>query len=234
MTRSIYLALGDSITAGHGASHPRMAFVKYVSDFNRAKLLAEKTIVLAKNGWTTKDIWQATHLMHPSAWEQVNVLTLMAGGNDLRNLLRRQYLSISGAPISPQLVYRRLEEFHSHMNRLCNDISRRKIPHVLVATVYNPVPNFPLAVQAIEELNNITINIAEHYQFGVIDVYTKFQHSELLYINGYRSGRFEDLSFPFHRPIHPNNFGHKEIATLITSHLENRFEASENHPTKKK
>ncbi|GMA62605.1 SGNH/GDSL hydrolase family protein [Alicyclobacillus fastidiosus] len=141
MARNIYLALGDSVTAGLGTTHPSLAFVRLVSDFTRKKELSEKTIVIAKNGWATRDVWNAvTHLISPSVWEQVNVVTLMVGGNDLRKLLRRQYLSISGAPIFPQLVFRQLQGFRFHMDRLCDFISRRNIPHVVVATVYNPVP----------------------------------------------------------------------------------------------
>lgn len=219
MTRHIYLALGDSVTAGHGATHPSMAFVRHVTDFTRKRSLAERTVVVAQNGWTSKDVWRASNLISTSTWEQTNVLTLMLGGNDLRRLLRRQYLSITGSSISPSLVNRRLQEFGYHMDLLCGSIQQRSIPHVLVATVYNPVPNFPLAVHAMESLNGIIRDTAEHYKFEIADVYKGFQKNEAYYIEGYRTGRYEDLVSPFRRPIHPNNVGHRQIADLITKRL---------------
>jgi lysophospholipase L1-like esterase len=219
MPRNIYLALGDSVTAGHGATHPSMAFVHYVSEYTRKKSVAEQTVVVARNGWTAKDVWSASNMINKSVWEQANVLTLMTGGNDLRRLLRRQYLPVSASPLSPQLVYKRLDEFRYYMNLLCRSIQQRGIPRVIVATVYNPAPNFPLAVHAMESLNGIIHDIAAHYKLELVDVYKGFQKNEASYIAGYRTGRYEDLASPFRRPIHPNNVGHRQIAELITKRL---------------
>lgn len=223
MTRNIYLALGDSVTAGHGATHPSLTFVNHVSDFARNQSLSDKRIVIAKNGWTTKDVWNAINSVSPNVLEQVNVLTLMTGGNDLRSLLRRQYFSISGAPLSTADVHRRLQTFRFYMDRICGFIARRKFPHTVIATVYNPVPHFPLAVHAMEQLANITTEIAKQYKFPVVDVYEKFQDNEVYFIHGYKFGRIEDLVSPMGRPIHPNNSGHREIATLITAQLKKQL-----------
>lgn len=220
MGRNLYLALGDSVTAGYNATHPSLTFANQVADFTRNKGLSTQTLVVAKNGWTSRDLWNTVHTLPPNIWEAVNVLTLMTGGNDLRKLLRRQYLSpLSGSPISPQMVARQLDEFGFYMDHLCGFLEQRKIPHVIVATVYNPVPNFPLGVEAMEGLNQITRQIAEHYKCGLVDVYEGFRNNEADYIEGYRNGRFEDLASPFRRPIHPNNNGHREIAGLITAYL---------------
>lgn len=219
MKRDIYLALGDSITAGYNATHPQLTFVSQVGHFTQEHQLAKRTILVAKNGWTTRDIWNAAQVIHPTVWEQTNVLTLLTGGNDLRKLLRRQYLSLSGAPLSPRLISQRLQEFGFHMDRLCRFVARWDIPHVVVATVYNPVPNFHLGVEAIQGLNSITNEIAEHYRLPTVDVYEAFRDNEAHYIENYRYGRFEDLASPIRRPIHPNNAGHKEIADLVTEEL---------------
>jgi len=227
MPRTIYLALGDSVTAGHGATHPSMSFVRYVSDYSHEKSLAGRTIVIAKNGWTTADVWTASHMIHKSLWEQTNVLTLMVGGNDLRRLLRRQYLPVFGTPLSPRLVERTLHDFGYHFDLLCNSIRKWNIPHVIVATVYNPTPNFPLAVHAIESLNGITRNIASQCNFEIVDVYKGFLQHEVSYIDGYRMGRYEDLASPFRRPIHPNDAGHRQIADLITQRLSLAIESQQ-------
>lgn len=225
MTRNIYLALGDSITAGHGVTNPSLAFVRQVSDFTKKKSLTEQTVVMARNGWTTKDVLKAANAISPEIWQQTNVLTLMTGGNDLRKLLRRQYLSFAGQPISPALVYKQLREFGYHMDSLCTYVAEQKIPYVIVATVYNPVPHFPLATRAISALNGIAREIAEQYKFGVVDVQTEFLNHEAYYIHGYKTGRFEDLVSPIRRPIHPNNTGHKRIADTITAYLTTMLSA---------
>ncbi len=215
MERDLYLALGDSITAGHGATHPIHSFVHQFGAYIKEKLLAEKTVVVAQNGWTARDIWQASSQIDASVWERSNVLTLMAGGNDLRKLLRRQYLPLSCSSISPELVKQRLKEFEYHMGLLCRFIRAHNIPTVIVATVYNPVPNFPVAVHAIGSLNEIIKDIAKRNKFVLADVYKRFVTHEATYIEGYRDGRYEDLSIPFRRPIHPNNAGHLRIADTI-------------------
>lgn len=220
MNRNLYLALGDSITAGYGASHPSHCFVRYVSDYIKAKSIAERTMVIAQNGWTSKDVQIAANLIHPSIWDRVEVLTLVAGGNDLRSLLRRMYLPVGGYPLSKQIVHQKLQEFSYHMNLLSESIAAHHTPHVIVTTVYNPAPNFPLAVYAIESLNHRILDIAKSHSFEVVDIYTAFQNHEASYIEGYRSGRFEDLATPFRRPIHPNNAGHQQIANLLMQQLD--------------
>lgn len=219
MERNLYLALGDSVTAGHGATHPGMTFVNQVSSYARKSSLVEQTMVVAQNGWTTRDIWQVSRFIQPSIWEQTSLLTIMTGGNDLRGLLRRLYLPLPGPPITLELVNQKLQEFSFHMNLLCESIERQKIPHVLVTTVYNPAPNFPLAVNAMESLNENIKSVVKKYSFHLVDVHKTFRDKEPFYIEGYRTGRFEDLVSPFRRPIHPNNAGHRRIAELVTQCL---------------
>lgn len=221
MTRTVYLALGDSVTAGFGATHPGMSFIRHVSEYTRQTLQTEATIVLARNGWTAKDVWQAANTVSDKLWQQTKVFSLMVGGNDLRRLLRRQFLPISEPAITPRLVNQRLEEFGYYMDKLCAAIEHRDVPYVMVATIYNPVPNFPVAVHAMESLNEMIQDIAKHHKFEVVDIYTEFQENENHFIDGYRTGRYEDLAFPFGRPIHPNNAGHRRIADLMSDALAN-------------
>lgn len=70
-----------------------------------------------------------------------------------------------------------------------------------------------------ESLNEIIQDVGEQHKFKVVDVYKGFQNNEAYYIEGYRTGRYEDLASPFRRPIHPNNVGHLRIAELITRGL---------------
>jgi lysophospholipase L1-like esterase len=228
MPRNLYLAFGDSVTAGYGATHPSLAFVRQVSDFTQQKGLSKRPIVIARNGWTAKDVWQAAMMVHPNIWEQTNIATIMVGGNDLRKLLRRQYLPIFGGQISPQLIDDRIQAFQFHMDKLCAIIHQFKIPHVVVANIYNPVPNFSLAVDAFEQLNGAIREIAGRYRFALVDVHKTYQNNEADFIEGYRSGRFEDLASPIRRPIHPNNAGHQQIASLMTRQLSSPLSKKKN------
>lgn len=219
MLRDVFVALGDSITAGYGARHPNFTYVRQVSDFTREKGFAGRTFVIAQNGWTSYDILRAAVTLRQPMWQSTNVVTLLTGGNDLRKLLRRQYLSLSGAPITGQLVEERIHEFSQNMSELCALIQAQNIPHVLVANVYNPVPHYPLGVFAIERLNDTIHSLVTKHKFTLVDVQSAFNQRQSDLIDGYRMGRIEDLASPFRRPIHPNNAGHRAISTLFIEHL---------------
>ncbi|GLG00231.1 lipase [Alicyclobacillus hesperidum subsp. aegles] len=219
MKRNLYVALGDSITAGYGAPHPHATFVYQVSQFAHEQGLADHTMIVAQNGWTSGDLWKAVNVIGEAVWKQTNMITLMTGGNDLRRLLRRFYLPISGPAITPAVIDRVSAEFTYNMNLLCNFIYKRNIPYVIVTTVYNPIPHFPIAVAAFDRLNTVIRKLAEAYRFTVSDVFAGFQNREHQLIEGYRNGKFEDLALPFRRPIHPNHAGHARIAEVIKKSL---------------
>lgn len=221
MERDLYVALGDSITAGYGATHPSLSFVHQVSDHTRGAHLAKATTVLAQNGWDTHTLYRAVRISTPALWQRTNVLTVLTGGNDLRKLLRRQYLSLSGSPLSPHLISLRLQRFAYDLDVLAHFLSTQDIPRVLLGTVYNPVPHSPLATQAIEELNVIIRRTAERHRLELIDIYSAFKGKEPYLIHGYRTGRIEDLAVLTRRPIHPNNEGHRTIASLTIKRLIN-------------
>ncbi len=82
------------------------------------------------------------------------------------------------------------------MNQLCEYLVVRKVPRVIIVTVYNPVPNYPLAVKAMDALNEITCQIAQQHGFVIADVFKQFKGKEADYIEGYLAGRFEDLASP--------------------------------------
>ncbi|WP_018131633.1 SGNH/GDSL hydrolase family protein [Effusibacillus pohliae] len=216
MARNVYLALGDSITFGHEATERDRTFVSQISSTVRRLSLAERTLVVARNGWTASDLLQAVRFwIPPAVWETTNVLTLLVGGNDLR----RRYYSICLGSQREAVIRRSLNEFSMYMDHLCRSIKSQRIPYVLVPTVYNPVPNSPIAVEAVEQLNRVIHKCAAKYHFTLVDIYAAFKGKEHLYINRYRNGRLEDLMLPFRRPIHPNDEGHRKIAELVEFHL---------------
>lgn len=234
MTRNIYLALGDSVTFGYDASHPNLTFVRQVSESLRKKSLAEQTLVVARNGWDSRDLLRMIRTIPASVWDRTHVLTLLIGGNDLRKLLRRQFFFAT--PLSPKLIDQKIDEFSYNMGQLCQFIAQKRIPHVLVSNVYNPVPHSQISDYAINRLNDVIRECASQYHFDLIDVHKAFEANESSLIHGYRNGSMEDLSVPFNRPIHPNNTGHQKIAELINQILEQKIpsaRAENEKPAKK-
>ncbi|MCL6453831.1 MAG: SGNH/GDSL hydrolase family protein [Alicyclobacillus sp.] len=220
MNRNLYLALGDSITAGIGASHPQHAYISRVSRWLKQHGGPGETLVVARNGWTVRDVFAALWTLPPGVWERVQVLTLLVGGNDLRQLLRRQLLPWSSRPLTLPDVAERLQTYAFHLNDLCRFLSQQRIPQMVVATCYNPVPQAPLARHAIETLNAITEDTAKRFGWSVVDVYAAFCGREAQWIDGFRRGTLADLATPIHRPIHPNDAGHQAIADLVIRCLE--------------
>ncbi|MCY0881184.1 MAG: SGNH/GDSL hydrolase family protein, partial [Firmicutes bacterium] len=93
MARDIYVALGDSITAGYDATHPAHTFVHQFYTVIRRRQLAQRTTVIAQNGWDTQTLQRAVQSSWPKLWDEVSLATVLIGGNDLRKLLTRQFLS---------------------------------------------------------------------------------------------------------------------------------------------
>lgn len=216
MPRELYLALGDSITAGYDATSPGAAFVSKVSRYARVQGIASRTLIVAKNGWTSRDLVQTLWTIPPQVWSEVGLLTLCIGGNDLRRLARDMVL---GTPITWPRVISITEEYEQNLRRMCDFIDRRKVPQVFLVTIYNPVPRTEIAVKAVEKLNAAIEEVAALYNFPVIDLYKAFQGREAEFIAGFRAGQIEDLMRLFKRPIHPNDSGHQMIATLVHQQL---------------
>ncbi len=219
MSRNIYLALGDSITAGMDTSHPTLSFVKHVSEFLKSKSITERTVVIAQPGWTAKRLFQMGSTLPNTLWDNVGIATICIGSSDFSRLLKPRRLSLDGNPFSPRAILQKADEFGYHTDQLFQLVKNKEIPHVLVTTLYNPFPSFMPAGHFIEGINSIIRDCASYYKFSVVDVDKRFTNNEAYFIQGYRTGGIEDLMTPLRKPILPNNAGHRLIADLITQRL---------------
>lgn len=223
MARNIYLALGDTVTAGHGASHPTYGFVRHVSQFVKAKSLVERTVVIAQPSWTAKTLYQAVSTLRPALWKDVGVVTISIGNADFSRLLKPRRLTLDGNPFPPRTILRKADEFGYHTDQLFRLVKEQGIPHVLVTTLYNPFPSFLPACQFIDGMNSIIQECAEHYGFLVTHVDKAFKDNEAYLIKGFRTGGVADLMTPLRKPLLPNNAGHKMIADLIANRLTRKL-----------
>ncbi|MCL6517251.1 SGNH/GDSL hydrolase family protein [Alicyclobacillus sp.] len=225
MPRDVYLALGDSITFGYNATRPENAYAVLVhrhlqrlTGGSRARPVGR--VVLAQHLWTASRLLWAARMLPQTVWRRAGWATVMIGGNDLRKLLRRQYLPPPLSTITEEHVHRRIAAFEQAYRPLCRLLRDADIPRVVVCTMYNPAPNEPLAVDGIGRLNQVIRGCAEEFGFEVADIHTAFEGREADWIDHYRSGRLEDLISPIRRPIHPNDAGHAAIARCIVERLE--------------
>lgn len=219
MAQMIYLALGDSITAGQGASHPTLSFVQHVSQFVKDKSLAERTVVIAQPNWTVKTLFQVARTLKSTLWDDVGLVTISMGSSDFTRLLKPHRLTLDGNPFPPRTVLRKADEFGYHTDQLFRLIQDKQIPNVFVTTLYNPFPSFVPACQFVEGMNGIIRDCASHYQFSVVHVDRAFANNEAYLIKGFRTGGVTDLMTPLRKPILPNNAGHRMIADLVMDRL---------------
>ncbi|MCL6592562.1 MAG: SGNH/GDSL hydrolase family protein [Alicyclobacillus sp.] len=216
MPREVYLALGDSITAGYNASHPQSTYVWRVLQHARACGLARRGQVLARHLWTARDLLQATRQLPEALRSSTRLVTVLIGGNDLRRLLRRYYLPAPvGGDITPSHIERSLAALQPALLELCEQVASWQVPYRVLCTVYNPAPHSDLACFALNQLNRIIRSVAQRADWCVAEVAEGFVGREADWIDEYRTGRLEDLVLPWRRPIHPNDAGHAGIACAI-------------------
>ncbi|MCF8566388.1 SGNH/GDSL hydrolase family protein [Alicyclobacillus tolerans] len=216
MIRDWYVGLGDSITYGYSASHPSRSFVGLLDRYLKTKNICQNTVVIAKNGWTARQLYTAVSNIPPHVWTRTHVVTLMIGGNDLR----RTYYAVVGHPHPQQVVQHAAAEFAFFLERICLLLEKQDIPYVLMSTMYNPLPNTPLAAYSIGQINQVIRARAQLSKFRLVDAHNAFLGQEAAMVFNYRTGRMEDLSIPFGRPIHPNDRGHHTIAELFQRELD--------------
>ncbi|MNJ52438.1 Spore germination lipase LipC [compost metagenome] len=210
----IYTALGDSITFGENASsfaraYPRVA----VSMINASGSRKIAGYVLARPGWTTYDlldaaVWQGSSVISRSA-----VVSIWIGGVDLANAALSSLRS-KQALDAIQIVTRYKRNLHAILTQVKHSSHAR----IICCTQYNPFPNSPLSVKAIDGLNQATKEVAQHHCAKIVPVHTWFEGKQGDLIYGYRKGKIEDALSGF-LPIHPNDRGHQVIAKGLAPYL---------------
>lgn len=221
-----YLALGDSITVGRGASTRDRAYVKQIYTHLTRKSAANRMLVVAKEGWTSTHLLHAVQQLSPTVWKQTNVVTVLTGGNDVRKLLRgflvHHYFPMVESPLNDTSLAPILQNFSNNIRQLCQTIRLHGVPHVFLFGLYNPAPNYPFAVRAIGAINECVTTVGEEFDFPCLALDRGFDKRSAEFIEGYRHGVLEDLVSPMGRPIHPTDAGHAHIAKIFTEQFDQR------------
>ncbi|MCL6515690.1 SGNH/GDSL hydrolase family protein [Alicyclobacillus sp.] len=217
-----YTALGDSITAGSGASRPDRAYPARILEASartrspaaRRPGLADCLAVLAEPGWTTAALDAAVLEQDPLWLTRADAISVWIGGDDLAAaglaLLRVPRSAIGQA--APRLIEAAIASHRRHLAHLLRHLRQTSRARLVVCTQYNPFPNSPLAAMAIAQLNQATRSVAAEFGAALAPADTWFAGREALLIRGYRTGRLEDVLTDPVLPVHPNDEGHRVIA----------------------
>lgn len=210
----LYTALGDSITFGENASSCANAYPQLiVSTLNSSSSRRVAGYVLARPGWSSYDlldaaVWQGSSIICRSA-----VVTIWIGGIDLANAALSSLRNHQ-----PLAVTRVLTRYERNLRALLIQIKRESHARIICCTQYNPFPNSPLAAEGIDRLNRLTNEISQSYDVTVAPTHTWFEGKQAELIYGYRNGKIEDALSGF-LPIHPNDRGHRVIATGLARYM---------------
>lgn len=215
----MYIAMGDSITAGESASSPGHTYVNLVGGhltrfMRNIDPHSARTEVLARPGWTSEALASAVQARFSVRSRTAKFISIWVGGDDLAYAA----LAISrGAP--KRVLADSLRHYARDLDtivRLIRDVSPARI---VLCTQYNPFPNTLLAIQGIQALNNLTISSAARLNTGLAPAHIWFEGRQNQLIYGYQSGRIQDVLHNTVLPVHPNDRGHRVIADGLLPRL---------------
>jgi lysophospholipase L1-like esterase len=199
-----YVALGDSLTVGVGASFLAPGFVgRYISLTEKELNKHVAADIYARSGIETGGV--LTIVESPALHEKIkraNIITISAGGNDLINA--SQEFAESGDPTE---LAESVKECYSNMVKIMSIIHGLKkacgVPYrIYLLNLYNPLPQIPLADKWVRLFNRHLNSFDNGSTIRVADIYSAFK------------GRQDEL-LSRRDHIHPNDLGYQEIAYTL-------------------
>ena len=198
---SLYLALGDSITAGYGVES-LYSFPTVYGNFLRRHNLDLRVHNLGVNGLTTQGLLELLQYNQSlrQLVTQASLITITIGSNDLLHLIKNSKQSMSKAQLAMTLGKM------GHNLAQIGKVVRRLNPGAIVkvTTLYNPAPAGPYA-QYTEQVQGVLdtakamlITWAKQYGFVVVDLDREIRGKERFLIG------------PDY--LHPNAAGYAAIA----------------------
>jgi acyl-CoA thioesterase I len=193
--------LGDSISAGVGASHP---LAGYAARLGPAK-------VIAKDGWTSRRLLKEARKQSERMWKAAENVLILIGGNDLVWNLP-YFLSVKTRERALQKI---LREYEDNLRSLCALLAPLIRGKLILVSLYNPLPNSDFAKKAVLRMNEVIRKTAVQYKARFVDLFPRFEGRQSVLIDGYKRGVLSDMRLFGSNPIHPNDKGHQVIAEAI-------------------
>ncbi|MCP3776093.1 SGNH/GDSL hydrolase family protein [Paenibacillus sp. MZ04-78.2] len=209
----IYTALGDSITFGENASSLAKAYPQLSVSVLNSDSRKVRGFVLAQPGWNSDDLLDAVIWRGASVISLSSVVSVWIGGVDLANAALASFRTKQ-----PLAVQHLAAGYKRNLSDIFARIKKGSRARIVCCTQYNPFPNTPLAVEAIGRLNRTINELAHSCNVTVVPAHTWFEGKQAELLHGYRNGRIED-ALSRSMPIHPNNRGHRVIATGLVPYL---------------
>jgi acyl-CoA thioesterase I len=207
------MALGDSITVGVGATSRYCAYPWLIKSRLTEQLSPPVRLsIIARSGWSSTALLTCLFNQDPDRIRRTNAVIIWIGGVDMINAGRAILRGKDENLLALHLT--RYKQNLTTMIRGIKQISRAKI---ILCTQYNPFPNSRIAVNGILSLNRIIKEAAASYCTDLAPIHAAFSGSEYLLIQGYNSGRIEDVFNEASPPVHPNNEGQRVAADVIYS-----------------
>lgn len=199
-----YIALGDSLTVGVGASLFAPSFVSYYARLTEHTLRKPVCInVYAKSGIETDDVLMIVEddTLHETI-KQANIITLSAGGNDLIHASG----SLQSIGSNEELVQslKECRENIAHIVGIIKELKRNcGKPYIIrLLNLYNPFPHIRLADKWIHLFNQTLNGFDDGQLIRVANIYSVFKGKENQLLS--RDG------------IHPNDRGYQAIAKCLS------------------
>ncbi|MDB5054639.1 MAG: hypothetical protein JWM44_2689 [Bacilli bacterium] len=208
-----YIALGDSITVGVGATSRYYAYPWLIKSLLDQQICAPIQLkVLARSGWTSSVLKTALFSQDPLFIQRATVISIWIGGDDLA---KSGFLLLLGG--DPNILSAALLRYKQNITSMIAGIRQISRAKIILCTQYNPFPNSAIAVNGIHSLNEITKKTAASFSITVAPIHYAFAGHEAHLIHGYTNGLIEEAYNRSSFPIHPNNAGQRVAQEIILS-----------------
>jgi lysophospholipase L1-like esterase len=199
----LYVALGDSLTVGVGATFFSPGFVQRYQRYAIDELQDLVNVQThAHPGFQTEDV--LLELKNDLVREEVqnaDIITITAGGNDLIEAARK-YQDDKNEKDFSFALRRCMENYHKIMKEINAIKNDSTTPYIIrLVDLYNPFPQDPLAEKWIKKFNSQLKRFVKAPFVSVAQIDKVFKGHETEYLS--------------YDGLHPNNLGYEKIAEVL-------------------
>ncbi|XJZ28968.1 GDSL-type esterase/lipase family protein [Bacillota bacterium Lsc_1132] len=199
----LYVALGDSLSAGVGTGFFSPGFVQRYRRMAEMELEERVLVqVFAHPGFQTKDILhELDDDFIKEEIQKADIITITGGGNDLIHAARKYLQDQNERDFS--IALKKSMENISNIIKIIQKLKMNAVkPYIIrIVNLYNPLSNDPLAIKWIKKFNQHLKSFAVNDTIAIVQMDKAFKDYEKEYLT--MDG------------IHPNDIGYERIAESL-------------------